>query len=318
LNGQVENLTQSNGVHPLKTSRRVLVTGADGQLAHHVARAFAGSESGSDTGSDVVALDRRGLDITDPAAVARVVADAGPGVIVNCAAFNDVDGAEDRPDQAMAVNAFAVRSLARAAEAAGAALVHYSTDFVFDGRRAGEPYTEADPPAPRSAYASSKLMGEWFALDAPRAYVLRVESLFGSPAEWAGRRGTLDAIVDGLAARREVRVFTDRVVSPSYTPDIAAATRYLLESGAEPGLYHCVNDGHGTWEQIAREAARLMGVEPILLLTTSDQVVLKAARPVYCALSPRKLAAAGFHMPAWQDALGRWLRSRWSATAGLE
>jgi dTDP-4-dehydrorhamnose reductase len=151
-------------------------------------------------------------------------------------------------------------------------------------------------------------MGEWFALDAPRAFVLRVESLFGSPAGWTGRRGTLDAIVGGLAAGREVRVFTDRVVSPGYTPDIAAATRHLIASGAAPGLYHCVNDGQATWEQVAREAARVLGVEPVLQLTTSDQVALKAARPTYCALSPRKLAAAGFTMPAWQDALGRWLR----------
>jgi dTDP-4-dehydrorhamnose reductase len=239
-------------------------------------------------------------------------------VIVNCAAFNDVDGAEERPEQALAVNAFAVRSLALAAETAGAVLVHYSTDFVFDGRRRAEPYTEADAASPRSTYASSKLMGEWFALDAPRAYVLRVESLFGSPAGWTGRRGTLDTIVDNLAAKREVRVFTDRVVSPSYTPDIALATKHLIETGAAPGLYHCVNDGHATWEQVAREAARVLGVAPALRLTTSDQVTMKAARPVYCALSPRKLAAAGFHMPAWQDALGRWLRSRSSAGAGLE
>ena len=279
---------------------RVLVTGAGGQLAYHVVRVFAGSE--------VVALDRRAIDITDAAAVARVVGDAAPDVIVNCAAFNDVDGAEDRPEQALALNAFAVRSLALAAERAGAALVHYSTDFVFDGRRTGEPYTESDAPSPRSTYASSKLMGEWFALDAPRAFVLRVESLFGSPAGWTGRRGTLDAIVGGLAAGREVRVFTDRVVSPGYTPDIAAATRHLVASGAAPGLYHCVNDGQATWEQVAREAARVLGVEPVLQLTTSGQVVLKAARPTYCALSPRKLAAAGFTMPAWQDALGRWLR----------
>jgi dTDP-4-dehydrorhamnose reductase len=290
--------------------RRVLVTGAGGQLAHHIARVFSGS--------DVLALDRRALDITDPAAVARVVAGASPDLIVNCAAFNDVDGAEDRPEQALAVNAFAVRSLALAAEKAGAALVHYSTDFVFDGRRTGEPYTEADEPAPRSTYASSKLMGEWFALDAPRSFVLRVESLFGSPAGWTGRRGTLDAIVDGLAARREVRVFTDRVVSPSYTPDIAAATKHLVTSDAPSGLYHCVNDGHATWEQIARAAAGIIGVEPILALTTTDRVVMKAARPVYCALSPRKLDAAGFAMPAWQDALGRWLRSRWSTSGGLE
>ena len=280
--------------------RRVLVTGADGQLAHYVARAFAGA--------DVVALNRRALDIADPAAVAATVQAAAPDVIVNCAAFNDVDGAEDRPEQALAVNAFAVRSLALAAETAGAALVHYSTDFVFDGTRTSEPYTEADAPAPRSTYASSKLMGEWFALDAPRAFVLRVESLFGSPAGWTGRRGTLDAIVAGLRDGREVRVFTDRVVSPSYTPDIAAATRHLIVSDAAPGLYHCVNHGEATWEQVAREAARVLGVDPVLQLTTTDRVVLQAARPTYCALSPRKLAAAGFTMPAWQDALGRWLR----------
>ena len=139
-------------------SGRVFVTGADGQLAHYIARVFAGG--------DVVALDRAALDITDPAAVARAVAQASPRVIVNCAAFNDVDGAEDRPEQALAVNAFAVRSLALAAETAGAVLVHYSTDFVFDGRRTSGPYTEIDAPAPRSTYASSKLMGEWFALDA--------------------------------------------------------------------------------------------------------------------------------------------------------
>jgi dTDP-4-dehydrorhamnose reductase len=280
--------------------RRVLITGAGGQLAYFVAQVFAES--------DVVALDRRALDITDPAAVARTVADASPDAIINCAAFNDVDGAEDRPEQALAVNAFAVRSLALAAERAGAVLVHYSTDFVFDGRRASIPYTEQDEPSPRSTYASSKLMGEWFALDAPRAFVLRVESLFGSPAGWTGRRGTLDAIVSGLRDGREVRVFTDRVVSPSYTPDIAAATRHLIASDAQPGLYHCVNYGEATWEQVALESARLLGVEPVLQRTTSDNVVLKAARPTYCALSPGKLAAAGFTMPAWQDALRRWLR----------
>ena len=280
---------------------RVLVTGADGQLAYYVARAFAGSE--------VTALNRRALDITDPAAVASVVASVAPNVIVNCAAFNDVDGAEDRPEQALALNAFAVRSLALAAETAGAALVHYSTDFVFDGTRTSQPYTEADAPAPRSTYASSKLMGEWFALDAPRAFVLRVESLFGSPHGWTGRRGTLDAIVDGLREGRAVRVFTDRVVSPSYTPDIAAATRHLVTSGAAPGLYHCVNDGQATWEEVALETARQLGVQPVLQRTTSDKVLLKASRPTYCALSPRKLAAAGFTMPSWQDAISRWLRA---------
>jgi len=234
------------------------------------------------------------------------VAAAQPAVVINCAAFNDVDGAERQPLDALAVNAMAVRSLARASEVAGATLVHYSTDFVFDGRGSA-PYDEEAPPAPISVYAASKLLGEWFALDARGAFVLRVESLFGSPPGWTGRRGTFDTIVSGLREGRDVRVFTDRVVSPSYVPDIAAATRHLVDAGAPPGLYHCVNSGQATWHDVALEAATRLGVAPKLVAMTIDQVPLPAARPRFCALANGKLARAGFAMPSWQDAVARWL-----------
>ena len=281
---------------------RVLVTGAAGQLGAVVVRAFADLE--------VTAHTRATLDVTDAKAVAKSVAQAAPDLIVNCAAFNDVDGAEERAVEALAVNAFAVRNLARGAEETGATLVHYSTDFVFDGS-AGTPYTEDVRPSPRSTYAASKLLGEWFALEAPRAFVLRVESLFGSPANWEGRRGTLDGIVSGLEQGREVRAFTDRIVSPGYVVDIAAATKHLATSGAAPGLYHCVNAGHASWYDVAREVAALLGVaRPSLMPVTMDQIRLKASRPRYCALSVDKLAATGFSMPAWQDALRRWLATR--------
>jgi dTDP-4-dehydrorhamnose reductase len=283
------------------TISRVLVTGASGQLAASVVRAFADRE--------VIAHTRATLDVTDGDAVQRETAKSRPDLIVNCAAFNQVDEAESHATEAFAVNAFAVRSLARAAESCGAVLVHYGSDFVFDGT-ATEPYDETATPGPRSVYASSKLVGEWLALEPPRAYVLRVESLFGSPATWTGRRGTLDAIVAGLEEGREVTVFTDRVVSPSYVVDVAAATRYLVETGAAPGTYHCVNSGHGTWQQVALETARILGVAPRLTPITMADMPLAAARPRFCALSNRKLAAAGFAMPAWQDALRRWLTAR--------
>jgi dTDP-4-dehydrorhamnose reductase len=278
-----------------------MVTGAAGQLGATIVRMFADR--------DVAAFTSSTLDITDAAAVDRAVATVHPDVIINCAAFNDVDGAETRPTDAFAVNAFGVRALARAAEDVGARLVHYSTDFVFDGT-ATEPYSENVPPVPRSVYAASKLVGEWFALDAPGALVLRVESLFGSPREWEGRRGTIDHIVSGLEQGKPVRVFTDRTVSPSYTPDIAAATRHLLDSAAPGGVYHCVNTGAATWEQVALELARAMGVEPTLETLTMDQVPMKAQRPRFCALANGKLAAAGFSMPSWQDAIARWLATR--------
>jgi dTDP-4-dehydrorhamnose reductase len=284
---------------------RVMVTGAAGQLGSAIVRAFAGWDVRRFTSST--------LDITDAATVDRVVKATQPDVIVNCAAFNDVDGAETRPTDAFAVNAFAVRTLARAAEEVRARLVHYSTDFVFDGT-ATEPYTEAVPPTPRSVYAASKLVGEWFALEAPRGLVLRVESLFGSPRDWQGRRGTLDHMVDGLEQGRPVRVFTDRTVSPSYTPDIAAATKYLVESGAPGGLFHCVNTGAATWDEVAHELARVMGVAPTLEPITMDQVRMTAARPRFCALTNGKLAAGGFPMPSWQDAITRWMQTRGALT----
>ena len=280
---------------------RVLVTGANGQLGATIVRVFSDA--------DVIAHTRSSLDITDTAAVGRVVHDTSPDVIVNCAAFNDVDGAESAPGDALAVNAFALRGLARAARERRASLVHYSTDFVFDGW-AGEPYTEAARPGPQSTYAASKLLGEWFALDSPRAFVLRVESLFGSPRSWTGRRGTLDGIVAGLESGREVRAFIDRVVSPSYTVDVARATRHLLETNAAGGLYHCVNDGYASWFDVATEVAALLGVAPSIEPLTMEQVQSKAARPRFCALSPEKLRAAGFAMPPWQDALRRWLTAR--------
>src|SRR5258705_4646348 len=214
------------------TISRVLVTGASGQLAGSIVRAFADRE--------VIAHTRATLDVTDGDAVRREAARSRPDLIVNCAAFNEVDAAESHATEAFAVNAFAVRSLARAAESCGAVLVHYGSEFVFDGT-ATEPYDETAPPGPRSVYASSKLVGEWLALEAPRAYVLRVESLFGSPADWTGRRGTLDGIVAGLEAGREVTVFTDRTVSPGYVVDIAVATRFLVDADVAPGIYHCVN-----------------------------------------------------------------------------
>ena len=125
----------------------------------------------------------------------------------------------------------------------------------------------------------------------------------------------MDAIVAGLESGREVRVFTDRIVSPSYVPDIAAATRHLIVKAAPPGLYHCVNAGQATWYEVAQTAAELLRVEPRLVPVSVNDVQLKARRPQFCALSPQKLAAAGFAMPSWQDAMRRWLEGRTIPTA---
>lgn len=284
---------------------RALVTGAGGQLGRTLTRVFAAE-------GDVAPLARADLDLTDDAAVRAAVGAARPDVVLNCAAYNAVDRAEDDPVTALAVNAFGVRSLARAAADAGAVLVHYGTDFVFDGS-ASEPYGEDDAVNPRSVYAMSKLLGEWFAQGA-RHYVLRVASLFGGalePGADGRRRGSsLDRIADALIEGREVRAFVDRVVSPSYVEDVAAATSSLLRRAPAGGVYHCVGSGWATWFDVAAELAARLGVEAAVRGVTLDELQLRAPRPRFCALSNRKLAAAGVEMPHWRDAVARYARMR--------
>ncbi|MGE3956612.1 MAG: dTDP-4-dehydrorhamnose reductase [Vicinamibacterales bacterium] len=281
---------------------RLAVIGSRGQLGAAVVRTAAPHH-------DVLAWDRAALDITDAARVEAMVSGARPDVIINCTGYNHVDAAEGHPVDALQVNAFAVRALARAARLVGATLVHFSTDFVFDGT-ATAPMDETVPPNPRSVYASSKLLGEWFAADVPVHYVLRVESLFGV-APGGPDKGSLTSIVNGLQAGQVVKVFGDRTVSPTFIDDCARATLALLERRAEPGLYHCVNGGSATWYQVGLEAARQLGVEPAFEVVSAADVALPAARPRYCALSNAKLARAiGYELPTWQDALGRYLSAR--------
>jgi dTDP-4-dehydrorhamnose reductase len=279
---------------------RIAVTGAAGHLGAAMLEEFGGSH-------EVLPLARQDLDITDRRAVRDAIARMAPAVIINCAAYNDVDRAQSDPSAALEINAFGVLALALAAAEHDAALVHFGTDFVFDGE-ADRPYVETDAPRPRSFYGASKLLGERLAEDAPRHYVLRVESIFGGPtAGTTARDGSLGTIVRKLRAGEEAAVFTDRTVSPSYAPDIARATRLLLERGAPFGLYHCVNSGAATWDEIAREAASVLGVEPRLKPITMAGLTLAAPRPLYCAMDPSKIAAAGAPMRSWQAALSDWL-----------
>jgi dTDP-4-dehydrorhamnose reductase len=277
---------------------KVLVTGARGQLAGAIIQAY-------NDGAHVLAYSREGLDITDfDGVMSRVQADR-PDLIINCAAYNNVDTAQDEVENALVANAFAVRVLARAAEDSNATLVHYSTDFVFDGK-ADRPYVEEDVPNPQSVYAESKLLGEWFALGAPRAFVLRVESLFGgTPA-----KSSIDRIVQAITDGQPANLFVDRTVSPSYVVDVAAATRAVVERGA-PGLYHCVGTGHANWHAVGVEIARLMGKEREAQLqpVSVADVPMRAPRPQFAALSNDKLSRI-VAVPTWQDALRRYLSAR--------
>lgn len=274
----------------------VLVAGAAGQLGQAMAARLAVEHL-------VTRWTRDEIDLRQHRELGDRVRQLAPAAIVNCAGYNHVDQAEQDQETTLDVNAFVVGTLARAAADLDAVFLHYSTDFVFAGT-ASVPYTEQDRPEPRSAYAQSKLVGEWMAADAPKHYVLRVESLFGGPK----RRSSIDRIANAVRSGEPAPVFVDRVVSPSFVADVAEASAHVLRAEPPFGVYHCVNTGHATWFEVGREIVRLLGkTDRALKPIAVTDVVLPASRPQYAALSNAKLAAAGFAMPAWQDAIARYL-----------
>lgn len=278
---------------------KVLITGAAGQLGQAMAARLR-------DGHDVTAWTRAEVDLTRHVEVRDAILSLAPELVINCASYNQVDLAEDDQATALEVNAMAVGTLARAAAAVDATLIHYGTDFVFEGT-ATVPYRETDTPAPHSVYAQSKLVGEWLAADAPQYYVLRVESLFGGPH----RRSSIDRIADQVTAGSPAPVFHDRVVSPSFVPDVVEATQFVIRHRPAHGVYHCVNTGHATWLDVGREIARCLGLpESAVTAVSVRDVPMRAARPQYAALDNSKLAAAGFSMPSWQDAIRRYLSGR--------
>jgi dTDP-4-dehydrorhamnose reductase len=285
-----------NPARMLSPETTVLITGAAGQLAGACAERLAGV-------CRVEALDRRALDITSSSAVLQALERLRPALVLNCAAYNDVDGAESNAAAALAANGLAVGALAEAARAVDATLVHYSTDFVFDPQRDQGLLAEHDPVRPRGVYAQSKLLGEIYAREAPRHYVLRVASLFGA----SNGKSSVDKLALAIRRGEQVRAFADRTVTPSYVYDVADATLAVVERRLPVGVYHCVNSGATTWVEIARTLARLLGVDPDRAVegVPFASLVAPAPRPQFPTLSNARLAAAGVVLPPWQDALAR-------------
>jgi dTDP-4-dehydrorhamnose reductase len=278
----------------------VVVTGAAGQLGTETTAAWTAA------GHIVTGLRRTDLDLTRPADIRRVMDRLRPELVINCSADNGVDAAERDALAPLAVNAWAVASLARACADLGATFVHYSTDFVFDGT-SSRPYSEGDRPNPKSVYGMTKLLGEMLATDAPRHYVLRVESLFGGDV----RHSSIDRLWERMAAGQPAMAFADRTISPSFVTDIAWATRTLVESQPPAGLYHCVNTGHASFFEVA-DHVRTLGGFPRELLTPGRvaEAGLAAPRPMFTALSNQKLRDLGIPMPEWRDAIARYVAGR--------
>jgi len=278
---------------------KALVTGANGQLGRALAAAIP-------SGIELIAYDREALDITDPAAVVAAVEAQQPDVIVNGAAYTAVDRAEDEPARAMLINGQAVETLAHAARAVGARLVHISTDFVFDGKRSA-PYPPNAIPAPLSVYGCSNLAGEVAA--GQDALIIRTSWVYSATGH-----NFFTKMLGLMTQQRDVRVVNDQIGTPCFAPGLAAAIWQLAASNAQ-GILHYADSGEASWYDFAvaiQEEALAAGYlrqESKIAPIRTGEYPARAVRPAYSVLDKDSTwAALGYQAPHWRDQLKTMLR----------
>jgi dTDP-4-dehydrorhamnose reductase len=292
-------------------NRRAVVLGSAGQLGVELVRELRAR------GYAAIGWDRDEVDITDAAAVENAIAGFDAGVVFNAAAYNQVDVAEEEPQAAFEVNALAVRNIALACRQMDARLVHFSTDYVFDGF-AHHPYAEDDPTHPLGAYAVSKLAGELYAqayLD--RVLIVRTSGLFGAGGLATARGNFVEVMLRLAGSRQPIRVVQDHVASPTFAPLLAARTIDLADRGAS-GLFHIGGGAPVSWFQFARTIFEVAGLTPMLLATSEREYRTRAKRPKYSALSNARMERVGLDpMPPIRQAVEAYFAVRSRAVSGI-
>lgn len=287
---------------------RIALIGAAGQLGSDLLPRLQAS------GHDVLPLGHADVEITDASRVASILEPLQPQFVINSAAYNLVDKAEDEPEVAYAVNGLGPRNLARFCDRQAIGLLHISSDFVF-GRVEGSQTTPLDEqalPAPNSAYSVSKLAGEYFVRsECSRHFVVRTCGLYGVAAlRGQGKGNFVETMLRLGRDRKQLRVVNDQRCTPTATADLADALTRLIATDTY-GLYHATNRGDMTWCEFAREIFRLAQLDVEITPITTAEFGAKACRPEFSVLDCRKLAAViGTHLPDWHDALAKYLADR--------
>ncbi len=287
-----------------------VVLGAAGQLGRRLVTVLVGR------GSPVTAFAHADLDIRDAAAVRRSLRELRPQWVINTAAYHQVDACEEHAEDAFAVNALAVRELARTCQEIGATLVHFSTDFVFDGGKR-QPYDEEDIPRPASVYAASKLAGEHFARAyCARALVVRTCGLYGVGGSRSRAGNFVDKMIELAEQGRPIRVVADQIVTPTFVGDLADAVVALLDREVDAaagyyGLYHLTNSGECSWHDFAAAIFAEAGMRANLIAVSSADYASPARRPPYSVLAHTRLRALGLRdLRPWREALRAYLAER--------
>lgn len=282
---------------------KAIIIGSNGQLGADLTRVLPMQ------GVSVRPLTHQDLDVADSEQVDSVLGGARADVVINTAAFHKVEQCEKEPAPSFAVNAIGAWNLAKACRQMNAVLVHFSTDYVFDGRQ-NTPYFESDLPGPLNVYGVSKLAGEGLVtLTWERSFVVRTCGLYGIAGS-RGKGGNFVEIMISKASKKEpIRVVEDQVLTPTFTRDLAEAISRLIQI-ERYGLYHISAEGQCSWYEFAREIFELEGLNVDIDPVSTKDFASPVCRPAYSVLSKRKLNSLGIAMPPWQEGLTSYLNMR--------
>ena len=273
----------------------ILVVGANGMLGTDLMQVLSG---------DVRGMDIEDIDITSFESTRRALLTLKPRIVVNVAAYTDVDGCESNRELAMQVNGEGVAHLALAAREIGAKLVHVSTDYVFDGSKT-TPWLEDDPTAPISVYGESKLAGELNAQLVPDHLIVRTQWLYGHNG-----RNFVETMLRLGEEREEIAVVDDQFGSPTWTHDLSLAMKALIDRGCS-GIYHAANGGSCSWNIFARTIFEESGLDVVVKPMATAELNRPAPRPLFSVLDCAKLMVdTGFRPEPWRDALKNYLQLR--------
>jgi dTDP-4-dehydrorhamnose reductase len=284
---------------------KLLLIGKTGQLGSDILR--------NNSAHDIIAPDRRELDIQSSGSINAAIERYAPDVVINTAAFHNVPLCETEPATAFLVNCVAVRNLAAACDRIGALFVTFSSDYVFGGEKR-TPYREDEKPAPLQIYGMSRLVGEHAALAAApsRAIVIRTCGLYGVSGAQSKGGNFVDKRIQDAKALTTLEMANDQTVSPTSTHDLSKAVLKLIEHpGKTPGIYHLVNEGECTWYEFTRTIYEIAGLSVTVKPVDRGGRSGDMRRPLYSALANSRARALGITLPSWRDAVERYLENKY-------
>jgi len=259
---------------------------------------------------EIVAFGRSELDITDYKKVSRMIEKHHPDVVINASAYHVVPDCESHPDEAFEINTVAIKQLADICNERNIRLVHYSSDFVFDGLK-GKPYREDDKAYPLQVYGISKLAGEFAVLDyCQKGIVIRACYVYGGKTGSRIKKGNfILTILKQIEGKTELEVASEQIVSPTYAADLAKATLELLKKKKSVGLYHLVNEGHCSLAELATQIVKYAKTDTKIIPVDRGGKAGSLKRPLFSALKNTRAKKLGVVLPKWQDGLKRYIET---------